>query len=108
MTQASLNSKDLSERVTQILEDKKAQDLLVLDVKNRSSIADFMVIASGTSGRQLAAMAVSLKSDLKSHVFSIEGLSTCDWVLVDLGDVLVHLFKPEVRAFYNLEKMWEA
>jgi ribosome-associated protein len=101
-----LTSDQLSEQIFKLLDEKKAQEILLLDVKKRSSITDYMVIATGTSGRQLAGFADIIRGSFKEYVFSIEGLSTCDWVLVDLGNVVVHLFKPEVRSFYNLEKMW--
>ena len=91
------------------LEDDKAEDLVVIDLAEKSSIADFMIIASGRSSRQVGAMAEHLREKLKAEGIkgvSAEGLSRCDWVLLDAGDVLVHLFRPEVRSFYNLEKMW--
>jgi ribosome-associated protein len=82
----------------------------VIDLRGRTSIADHMIIATGKSARQVGAMADHLARALKTagqHV-QIEGLPQCDWVLVDAGDILVHLFRPEVRVFYNLEKMWGA
>lgn len=91
------------------LEDDKAEDLVVIDLAEKSSIADFMIIASGRSSRQVGAMAEHLREKLKAagvKGVSAEGLARCDWVLLDAGDVLVHLFRPEVRSFYNLEKMW--
>ncbi len=92
------------------LEDDKAEDTVVIDLTNKSSIADFMVIASGRSQRQVGAMAEHLHEKLKKQLgrVSVEGAARCDWVLIDGGDVIVHLFRPEVRAFYNLEKMWGA
>ncbi|MPZ09128.1 MAG: ribosome silencing factor [Kiloniellaceae bacterium] len=91
------------------LEDDKADDIVVIELADKSSIADFMVIASGRSVRQVGAMADHLRETLKAdgvQGVSAEGMERCDWVLVDAGDVIVHLFRPEVRAFYNLEKMW--
>ncbi len=91
------------------LEDDKAEDIVVIDLAGKSDIADFMVIASGRSQRQVGAMAEHLMQKLKplsSRTPSVEGLARGDWVLIDGGDVIVHLFRPEVRAFYNLEKMW--
>lgn len=91
------------------LEDDKADDIVVIELAEKSSIADFMVIASGRSARQVGAMADHLRETLKAEGcdgVSAEGMERCDWVLVDAGDVIVHLFRPEVRAFYNLEKMW--
>ncbi|WP_419181705.1 ribosome silencing factor [Novosphingobium mangrovi (ex Huang et al. 2023)] len=95
--------------VLQSLDDDQAQDLVTIDLEGKSSIADFMVIASGRSTRQVAAMAQKLGERLKQGGFGnprIEGLPAADWVLVDAGGVIVHLFRPEVRSFYNLERMW--
>jgi len=93
------------------LADFKAEDLVSIDITGKSSIADHMVVASGRSQRHVAAIAEHLVTDLKQagcKDIRIEGLRTADWVLVDAGDVIVHVFRPEVRAFYNLEKMWRA
>lgn len=95
--------------VLQSLDDDQAQDLVTIDLEGKSSIADYMVIASGRSTRQVAAMAQKLAERLKQGGFGnprIEGLPAADWVLVDAGGVVVHLFRPEVRSFYNLERMW--
>jgi ribosome-associated protein len=95
--------------VLQSLDDDQAQDLVTIDLEGKSSIADYMVIASGRSTRQVAAMAQKLGERLKHGGFGnprIEGLPAADWVLVDAGGVIVHLFRPEVRSFYNLERMW--
>ena len=92
------------------LEDDKAEDIVVIDLSGKTSFADFMVIASGRSQRQVCAMAEHLREKIKAAAKSpsIEGAERCDWVLIDGGDVIVHLFRPEVRAFYHLEKMWGA
>ena len=82
---------------------------MVIDLAGRSSMADYLIIASGRSGRHVGAMAENLRERLKAGGVAgigIEGMPHCDWVLIDAGDVIVHLFRPEVRAFYNLEKMW--
>lgn len=95
--------------VEKSLDDDKAEDVVVIDLHGKSSMADFMVIASGRSQRQLHAMADHLQAHLKEigvKQVGIEGARVGDWVLVDGGDIVVHLFKPEVRRFYNLEKMW--
>ncbi|WP_316979128.1 ribosome silencing factor [Shumkonia mesophila] len=95
--------------VQQSLNDDKAQDVVVIDLNGKTSIADFMVIASGTSQRQVGAMADHLREKLKTKGVAgvaVEGATQCDWVLLDTHDVIVHLFRPEVREFYNLEKMW--
>ena len=91
------------------LDDDQAQDLVTIPLAGKSSIADHMVIASGRSTRQVAAMAQKLGERIKQEGFGnarIEGLPAADWVLIDAGDVVVHLFRPEVRSFYNLERMW--
>ena len=99
----------LLELIEQSLDDDKAIDIVSIDLTGKSSIADAMVIASGASVRQVGAMADHLREKLKAagiKGISIEGLENCDWVLIDSGDVIVHLFRPEVRDFYNLEKLW--
>jgi ribosome-associated protein len=91
------------------LDEDQAQDLVTILLEGKSSIADHMVIASGRSTRQVAAMATKLAERLKKAGHGtprIEGLPAADWVLIDAGDVVVHLFRPEVRSFYNLERMW--
>ncbi|MBP5615226.1 MAG: ribosome silencing factor [Alphaproteobacteria bacterium] len=96
--------------VQKVLEDNKAQDVTVIDLKGKTSIANQMVVASGTSNRHVAAMADKLLEALKKAGFkaTAEGMEKADWVLIDAFDVIVHIFRPEVRAFYNLEKMWQA
>lgn len=99
----------LHDLVLKSLDDDQAQDLVSIPLEGKSTIADYMVIASGRSSRQVAAMAQKLAERIKAagHGSSrIEGLPAADWVLVDAGDVIVHLFRPEVRSFYNLERMW--
>jgi ribosome-associated protein len=91
------------------LDDDQAQDVVFIDLKNKSSVADGMVVASGRSHRHVGALADHLLRALKEEGFGrarVEGLPHCDWVLIDTGDVIVHLFRPEVRAFYNIEKIW--
>lgn len=93
------------------LEDDKAIEIHTIDLKNKSSIADFMVVASGRSSRQVAAIAGHLVQRLKEEKLVVprtEGLPQADWVLIDAGDVIVHVFRPEVRDYYSLEKMWSA
>ncbi len=99
----------LHELVLKSLDDDQAQELVSIPLEGKSSIADHMVIASGRSTRQVAAMAQKLAERIKHGGFGharIEGLPAADWVLIDAGDVVVHLFRPEVRSFYNLERMW--
>ena len=93
------------------LEDMKAEDLVEIDLAGKTSIADAMIVATGRSDRHVGAIADRIIKDLKDHGYGnarVEGLPTCDWVLIDTGDVIVHVFRPEVRSFYNLEKMWGA
>jgi ribosome-associated protein len=95
--------------VLQSLDDDQAQEIVSIPLAGKSSIADHMVIASGRSSRQVTAMAQKLAERVKHAGFGharIEGLPAADWVLIDAGDVVVHLFRPEVRSFYNLERMW--
>ena len=91
------------------LDDDQAQDVISIDLEGKSSIADHMVVASGRSTRQVASIAQKLAEKIKQSGFGpvrLEGLPAADWVLIDAGDVVVHLFRPEVRSFYNLERMW--
>lgn len=102
---------DLLKIVETSLDDDKAENIVAIDLRGKSTIADFMVIATGRNSRQLAAMASHLDQKLtKAGVkkISVEGANQGDWVLLDGGDVVVHLFRPEVRTFYALEKMWGA
>jgi len=95
--------------VEKSLGDDKAQDIVVISLAGKTDIADYMVIASGTSGRHVGAMADHLRENMKAlglEGVSLEGAGSSDWVLIDGGDVIVHLFRPEVRDFYALEKMW--
>lgn len=97
--------------VLKSLSDAKAEDVVSIDLKGKTSIADFMVVATGRSNRHVGAIADQLIDKLKKEGFrnaTAEGTPHCDWVLIDGGDVVVHIFRPEVREFYNLEKMWLA
>lgn len=111
-TQAPVSAKltgELIDTVLASLEDSKAEDIVTLEISGKSSLADQMVIVSGRSHRHVGAIADHLLRDLKdagAGTSNVEGQTTCDWVLVDAGDVIVHIFRPEVRGFYNLEKMW--
>ena len=90
-------------------DDDQAVETISIPLAGKSSVADYMVIASGRSTRQVASMANKIAQKIKDTTgerVSIEGLPTADWVLIDAGDVIVHLFRPEVRSFYNLERMW--
>jgi len=93
------------------LEDMKAEDTIAIDLTGKTSIADVMVVTSGRSNRHVGAIADRLLEGLKQAGVAdvrVEGMPHCDWVLIDAGDVIVHVFRPEVRAFYNLEKMWSS
>lgn len=99
----------LHDLVMSQLDDDQAQEIVSIPLAGKSSIADHMVIASGRSTRQVAAIAQKLAEKIKQSGFGpvrVEGLPAADWVLIDAGDVVVHLFRPEVRSFYNLERMW--
>lgn len=106
--QSAGEGEGLHELVLKSLDDDQAEDLVTIPLKGKSEIADHMVIASGRSSRHVASMAQKLAEKIKqSGGFArIEGLPAADWVLIDAGDVIVHLFRPEVRSFYNLERMW--
>lgn len=99
----------MKDAILKSLDSDKAENILCVPLSESNALADYMVIASGTSSRHVSALARKLKEHLHhrnvKHV-TIEGLSQCDWVVMDAGDVIVHLFRPEVRDFYNIEKMW--
>jgi ribosome-associated protein len=108
-TPVPVTSDSLLERIIASLEDDKAEDIVAIPLRGKSSMADHMVVCSGRSSRQVAAISEKLTDRLK-HEFGIickvEGKDQGDWVLIDAGDVVVHVFRPEVREFYQLEKMW--
>ena len=107
---------DIDNRITAVqdlilarLDDDKAQDVVFIDLKGKSPITDGLIVASGRSQRHVGAMADHLLRALKEAGYGkcrIEGMPSADWVLIDTGDVIVHLFRPEVRSFYNIEKIW--
>ena len=102
-------STELLELVQGSLDDDKAEDVVAIDLSGKSTIADAMVIATGRSHRHVASMAEHLCEKLKAsglRGIAVEGAARADWVLIDGGDIIVHLFRPEVREFYGLEKMW--
>ncbi|RGP41845.1 Ribosomal silencing factor RsfS [Altererythrobacter insulae] len=109
MAKSDLKADALHALVMQHLDDDQAQEIVSIPLEGKSSIADHMVIASGRSTRQVASIAQKLAEKIKQQGFGsarVEGLPAADWVLIDAGDVVVHLFRPEVRSFYNLERMW--
>ena len=104
-----VTSDALLARVLTSLEDDKAEDIVQIDLRGKTTIGDYMVIASGRSSRQVSSISEKLTDRLKAHfgvLCNTEGKDTGDWVLIDSGDVIVHVFRPEVREFYQLEKMW--
>ena len=106
---STIPSAQLLQQVQACLADNKAEDVVVVDLQGKSSIADYMVVASGTSSRQVVSTGQKMAEQFKPIIegqIRTEGMATGDWVLVDLGDVIVHLFRPEVREFYSIEKMW--
>lgn len=108
-TATEMTSDALLARILSSLDDDKAEDVVSIDLRGRSSVADYMVICSGRSSRQVAAIAEKLVERLKSEAgrsCKVEGKDQGDWVLIDATDVVVHVFRPEVREFYQLEKMW--
>jgi len=102
-------SEELLARIVNFLETEKAEELVQIDLRGRSEIADYMVVCSGRSTRQVTALAEKLADTIKldfGRFAKLEGKAQGDWVLLDTGDVVVHIFRPEVREFYQLEKMW--
>ena len=106
-----MDAEGLLREVIQVLDDAKADDVITIELAGKSSVADYMVIASGRSDRHVGAIADQLQRRLKEIKYGavrVEGQPQNDWVLIDVGDLVVHVFRPEVREFYNLEKMWMA
>lgn len=100
---------DLISTVTSCLDDNKAEDINTIDLNGKSGIADYLVIANGRSARQVGALADYVLKGLKEvgvTDITVEGMGQADWVLIDAGDIIIHLFRPEVRDFYKLDKMW--
>jgi ribosome-associated protein len=100
-----LEPEELLRRIIESLEDGKAEEIVTIELAGKTTIADYMVIASGRSSRQVTALTEHLERDLPVRV-AVEGKSLGEWVLLDAGDVIVHIFRPEIRTHYNLEKMW--
>ena len=111
VSKVRLDAEETLRLVLASLEDIKAEDTITIDLHGKTSIGDYMVVTSGRSNRHVGAVADRVLKDLSEHGvrhIRVEGLPHCDWVLIDAGDVIVHVFRPEVRAFYNLEKMWSS
>jgi ribosome-associated protein len=111
MTQVPPSADDVLQAVKSSLDHDKADDVVVIDLAGKTSIADYMIVASGTSKRHIAAMSDHILEKVKeigATSVATEGTGYCDWVLIDSGDVVVHLFRPEIREFYALERLWGA
>lgn len=103
--------KPLIDLILDTLDDAKAEETVAVDITGKSSLADHMIVTSGRSQRHVGAVADQVITALRENGYGkprVEGLPHCDWVLVDAGDVILHIFRPEVREFYSLEKMWQA
>ena len=100
---------DITKKIHKVLSDNKAKDIIKISLEKKSSIADFMIICSGTSNRHVISLSNFLVEALKKenlNTLNVEGIRNGDWVLVDAGDIIIHLFRSEVREYYGLEKMW--
>ncbi len=100
---------ELREFLTKALDEDKAIDIVTIDLAGKTALADYMIIATGTSSRHVSSMAQKIKERMKEKygtISKIEGADSGDWVIVDAGDAIIHLFRPEIREFYNLEKLW--
>lgn len=109
ISQAAHNVEAQQALIHKILDDGKAEDILTIDLRGKSPLSDFMMIASGRVQRHVNALTDDILKKLKEakvEKLSVEGLQECDWVLIDTGDIILHIFRPEVREFYNLERMW--
>lgn len=110
-TKTPLTSEETKNLIISTLDQDKADNICSIPLKGNSALADYMIIASGTSSRHVSALARKLKEKLNHNgvkQVTIEGLSQSDWVVIDAGDAIIHIFRPEVREFYNIEKMWDA
>ena len=110
-TDTKASAAALLAQVVHIMDEAKAENIVTIDLAGKSQIGDYMVIASGRSDRHVGAIGDQLQRKLKEFGIGrvrVEGLETCDWVLIDVGDVIIHVFRPEVREFYKLEKMWSS
>lgn len=111
LASSGASAPSLLDDILRWLDDAKAEEVVAIDLKGKSSIGDSMVIASGRNERHVGAIADQLARKLKEQGHGrvrVEGTEACDWVLIDTGDIIVHVFRPEVREFYNLERMWSA
>ena len=103
----SIDVKKLLKKLTNDLEDLKAIDIVTIDIRNRSSIADFLVIVSGNSSRHLNSITTNIQKNYKKKIIATEGFKSTDWSIVDFGDIILNIFRPEAREHYDLEKIWQ-
>ncbi len=103
----NLGVKNLLKKIIKDLEELKAKNIEVLDIKNRSALGDYMILVSGTSSRHVNAIVNNIVKSNKKNVISTEGLKSTDWLIVDFGDIILNVFKPEAREHYSLEKIWK-
>lgn len=106
-----MNSQELTIALQGVLDDKKAEDIQVIDLIGRATFTDFFIVATGTSTTHVAALADEVDRCAHEHkvrVLGVEGLPAANWVLIDIGDVIVHIFQREIRTFYDIEKLWSA
>lgn len=97
---------NLLKKIIEKLEDIKAKKIKVLDIKDRTSIADYMIITEGSSSRHVASIVNNISKEMKRNIISLEGITNSEWALIDFGDIILHVFKSEIRTLYNLEKIW--
>lgn len=97
---------NLLKKIIEKLEDIKAKKIKVLEIKDRTSIADYMIITEGSSSRHVASIVNNISKEMKRNIISLEGITNSEWALIDFGDIILHVFKSEIRTLYNLEKIW--
>lgn len=110
MIRTEIDPADSLRIVLESLDDSKAEDTISIDIQGKSALGDYMIVTSGRSHRHVGAIADRLLRELKDKGLGsckVEGLQSCDWVLIDTGDLIIHIFRPEVRGFYGIEKMWQ-
>ena len=98
----------LLKEILEELSDLKAENVVKIDIKNRSALGDYIIVASGTSSRHINSIASKIIKKNKTNIISVEGLKSTEWVILDFGDIILNLFKPEIRSYYSLEKIWES